>query len=157
MLKRSFSTTIVSNNYLYVKNIAMKKTIRLTEQGLHRLIKECIHNMLKEDADRITYNGEGENSEEWFEAGLTPYDVSLIPDEEIAEYHNSREGYTILYDDEEFGEAWREGSLYIANSNHDVFGGYLRVFQAYTIDGLIEEIMDAITGAILNGTDEEDY
>ena len=135
------------------------KRIKLTESELKQVIRESVVSVLKETigGQKIVYNGEGDNSEEWFEAGLTPYDFELIPDREIASYHNSRMGYTILYNDEEFGEAWVEGgNLLRGNSDHDVFGGYLRVFEGYGTDGLLEDIMDKVASAILYPEDEDD-
>jgi uncharacterized protein YajQ (UPF0234 family) len=75
----------------------MKRTIRLTEAGLHRLINESIKKVLKESGydiqqapqGNITYQG-GENNEDWDYAGISPMDVTLVPDQDVAQYHFSR-------------------------------------------------------------------
>jgi len=161
--------------------------MKITESKLVDLIKECYYEVIKEELSgygisprmnvgggdiremgtpgnvggEISYNGEGDNSEEWFEAGLTPEDFKLVPDEEIAMYHSSNEGYLIKREGEDFGEVWldRRSGMYCGNSDDDVFGGYLTIFQGYGTDGILEDIMDKTADAIINGgyDEEEDY
>ena len=53
----------------------MKRLIRLTEQDLHRIVKESITRILKEAADhKITYNGQdytlnADNQSSWYQLG----------------------------------------------------------------------------------------
>ena len=53
----------------------MKKLIRLTEQDLHRIVKESVTRILKEAADhKITYNGQdytlnADNQSSWYQLG----------------------------------------------------------------------------------------
>lgn len=149
-----------------------KNQVRLTESELKQVIKEAAMKIINEltqdggeevpgddiDIDKIIpYNGHAENIDDWYEAGITPDDFKLIPDKEVADFHNSEFGLTILYDDEEFGEAWLErDGLMVGNSDHDMFGGYLRVFQGYGTDGLYEDIMDKAADALLNPDEDDD-
>lgn len=133
----------------------MKRILRLTEGDLHRIIKESVRRILKED--KITYQGDSE-SEEWDEAGISPYDFELVENPEIAEFHSAKQGFDILYGGDEFGEAWVErDGLMRGNSEDEVFGGYTRCFLGYGVDGLIEDILDKMADAILNPEDDEYY
>lgn len=67
----------------------MKRLIRLTEQDLHRIVKESITRILKEGADhKITYNGQdytlnADNQSSWYQLGDIRKDMAK-PYEQMA-------------------------------------------------------------------------
>lgn len=140
----------------------MKKIIRLTENDLHNIVKKSVYKILKEnDGRHIFYepNGDGDDEkEEWEEAGLSIYDFSMVRDREVADFHFSKEGYIIYYNDEEFGEVWYENSLgcYRGVSDDDMFNGYKRGFEGMRLNDIFEDIMDKAADAILYCDDDED-
>ena len=139
--------------------------IRITENILKQIVAESVKRILKNTLNEtqtlpnaITYNGDGENREMWYEAGITMDDFVLVPDMEIAQYHSSRKGYIIYYEGQEFGEAWLESDgLLRGNSDNDIFNGYMRVFDGYGVNGLLEDIMDKTADAIINGNEDDDW
>ena len=137
----------------------MKRRIRLTESDLHRIVKESINRMLNEEFndDSYLYRGNEEN-EEWEEAGINPWDFHLTPDEDIAQFHFSKIGYTLYFDDEEFGEVWYDQAsrCYRGVSDDDIFDGCKRGFEGANLDGIIEDICDKVASAKLYGNDDED-
>jgi len=148
----------------------MKKVIRLTEGDLHRIVRESVNMILKEEEENggrecIFYEpqpldggGFSDEKEEWDEAGVEVYDFYMVKDPEIAEFHFSPEGYTIYCGDEEFGEVWFERSegCYIGNSDNDVFNGYTRGFEGATLNGVFEDMFNKIADSILYGDEDEE-
>lgn len=146
----------------------MKQIIRLTESDLHRIVKESVNKILREEEENnaIFYDPQGspeegfsDENELWDEAGLNIYSFYMVKDPEIAQYHFSPEGYTIHFENEEFGEAWYEKSdgCYHGVSDNDMFNGYTRIFVAASLNGLFEDIMDKASDVILNGDDDDEY
>lgn len=149
----SFSLIFIVNNLILNTYCDMKRKIIMRESDFHRLVNG---EMLWEQTE-ITYNGDEQN-EEWEMADICPEDITLVPDAEIAEFHSSNMGFTILFRGEEFGEAWEErDGLMLGNSDYDYFGGYTRGFEGYGTDGLIEDILDKLADALLNPEDEDEY
>lgn len=139
----------------------MKKIIRLTENDLHKIVRNSVKRILKEnDEQHIFYDpSDGDDEkEEWEEAGLNIYDFSMVRDREIADFHFSREGYVIYYDGQEFGEVWYddESRCYRGVSDDDMFNGYKRGFEGMRLNDIFEDIMDKAADAIIYGDDDED-
>ena len=144
----------------------MKKLIRLTESDLHKIVRESVRRIIKEEEEGKGHHiffqpsemGDDEN-EEWDAAGLNIYDFSMVKDDEIADYHFSPEGYMIYHDGEEFGEAWydKQDDCYHGVSDDDMFDGYTRGFEGANLNGLFMDIMDKAADAILNPEDEDEY
>jgi hypothetical protein len=143
----------------------MKKKIKLTEQYLHKVVNESLKKILREDneGDAIFYEPQGspeegfsDENEEWENSGLDIYSLYMVKDPEIAKFHFSPVGYTIYYEDEEFGEAWYEKSdgCYHGVSDNDIFNGYTRIFIAASLNGLFEDIMDKASES--DDEDEDD-
>jgi len=142
-------------------NNNMRKVI-LTESDIHNIIRNSVNRILKEDASgHIFYDpsqGEGDEKEEWEEAGLNIYDLSMVEDPDIAEFHNSTEGYTVYFNDDEFGEVWFDEQLdcYRGVSDNILFNGYKRGFEGMRLNDVFEDIMDKTADAILNEDEYED-
>lgn len=138
------------------------KLIRLTEKDLHKIVKESVRRVIKEeDEHHIFYNPQGNDDdecEEWNEAGLNIYDFSMVKDAEIAEFHSSPQGYIIYYDGDEFGEVWydRISRCYRGVSDDDIFNGYTRGFEGASLNGIFMDIMDKVADTILNPDDDDD-
>ena len=83
----------------------MKKLIRLTEQDLHRIVKESVTRILKEAADhKITYNGQdytlnADNQSSWYQLGdirkdmAKPYKQMADDADDEADRISDREGF----------------------------------------------------------------
>ena len=83
----------------------MKKLIRLTEQDLHRIVKESITRILKEAADhKITYNGQdytlnADNQSSWYQLGdirkdmAKPYNQMADDADDEADRISDQEGF----------------------------------------------------------------
>lgn len=83
----------------------MKKLIRLTEQDLHRIVKESITRILKEAADhKITYNGQdytlnADNQSSWYQLGdirkdmAKPYKQMADDADDEADRISDQEGF----------------------------------------------------------------
>lgn len=140
----------------------MKRILRLTEGDLHRIIKESVRRIIREeDEQHIFYEPQDDGDdecEEWNEAGLNIYDFSMVKDNEIAELHSSPQGYIIYYDGDVFGEAWYDISsrCYRGVSDDDMFDGYKRGFEGASLNGIFMDIMDKAADAILNPEDEDE-
>lgn len=140
----------------------MKRRIRLTESDLHRIVKESVRRVIKEEGEHhIFYDHQGygdDECEEWDEAGLNIYDFSMVKDSEIAEFHSSPQGYIIYHNGDEFGEVWydRPSRCYRGVSDDDIFGGYKRGFEGADLNGIFMDIMDKAADAILNPDDDDD-
>jgi hypothetical protein len=133
----------------------MRRRINLSEGYLRKVVRESVSKLLRETKE-IRYTGDDFN-EEWEYAGISPDEFVLIPSREIAKFHSARIGFEILRNGEEFGEAWldRDG-LYHGNSEDDDFGGYLRCFEGYGTNGMIEDMLDKLADAINNPEDEDE-
>ena len=139
-----------------------KKLIRLTESDIHKIVKESVRRIIKEERQHIFYDPQGggdDECEEWNEAGLNIYDFSMLEDAEVAEFHSSPQGYIIYYDGDEFGEVWydRPSRCYRGVSDDDMFGGYKRCFEGANLNGIFMDIMDKAADAILNPDNDEDW
>ena len=129
------------------------------EYGRFKNINEDI----EDGSDLIFYDGNDEDffdfdGDELEEAGISPYDFCMKPDEEVADFHQSPKGYTVYFKDDEFGEVWydRLERMYMGNSDHDIFGGYLRRFEGANLNGVFEDIFSKTADVLLNGPDDED-
>ena len=83
----------------------MKKLIRLTEQDLHRIVKESVTRILKEAADhKITYNGQdytlnADNQSSWYKLGdirkdmAKPYKQMADDADDEADRISDQEGF----------------------------------------------------------------
>ena len=83
----------------------MKRLIRLTEQDLHRIVKESITRILKEAADhKITYNGQdytlnADNQSSWYQLGdirkdmAKPYKQMADDADDEADRISDQEGF----------------------------------------------------------------
>lgn len=83
----------------------MKKLIRLTEQDLHKIVKESITRILKEAADhKITYNGQdytlnADNQSSWYQLGdirkdmAKPYKQMANDADDEADRISDQEGF----------------------------------------------------------------
>ena len=83
----------------------MKKLIRLTEQDLHRIVKESVTRILKEAADhKITYNGQdytlnADNQSSWYQLGdirkdmAKPYKQMADDADDEADRISDQEGF----------------------------------------------------------------
>ena len=140
----------------------MKKVI-LTEVDIHNIVKNSVSRILKEEASGCIFydpsQGEGDEKEEWDEAGLNIYDFFMVEDPDIAEFHDSSEGYTVYFDDDEFGEVWYDESLgcYRGVSDNIMFNGYKRGFEGMSLNNIFEDIMDKASDAIINEDEDEYY
>lgn len=136
-----------------------KNIINLSESDLYQIIKESVKNVLKEEQchdQECFYDGDGDNYEQWDEAGFNPYDFSLMPDDEVAQFHSSKKGFVIKFKNQEFGEAWMESDgTIVGNSDNEIFDGYTVVFRGYGIDGFLEDVMDRTSDAILYGEEDD--
>ena len=129
----------------------MKRRIQLTEQTLHKLVKESVKRMIKEDkrsSQKYLRRVNEEISEEILEEldeydaeileneGYSPYDFEIQIDQEIAEFHRSRKGYRISFSGEDFGEIWRDiDGEYLGNAEFPT-NGYLFTFSGSTLNML---------------------
>lgn len=135
----------------------MKRRVRLTESDLHRIVKESVRRIIKEEDERhIFYDPKGNGDDEWDEAGLNIYDFSMVKDADVAEFHSSPEGYIIYYDGDKFGEVWYDeiSKCYRGESDDYMFGGYGEDFEGADLNGIFADIMDKATAA---DDDDDDY